>query len=100
MLIVCSPFGHTDEKVPVPVGLFESAVSERLYLGFAAPGPGRARRDATPHRDAGGSRGANLPTGLVAPAFDGFSLSYHRQAIKSEAIEVVKLKYLWERYFI
>jgi len=60
--------------MPVPVGLFESAVSERLYLGFAAPGPGRARRDATPGRDAGGSRGGNLPTGLVAPASDGFSM--------------------------
>ena len=76
-----SPFGYTGEEMPAPVSLSENTVPERLYLGFAAPGPGRARRDATPGRDAGGSRGDKLPTGPKAPASDGISMSYHRPII-------------------
>jgi len=73
----CSPVGQTGDKMPAPVGTGESTVEERLYLGHAAPGPGRARH-AAPSRDAGGSREDELPTGLLAPASDGFSMSYHR----------------------
>lgn len=64
--------------MPVPVGSVESAVQEHFYLGHAAPGPGRARR-AAPSRDAGCSQEAVPPTGLKAPAVDGFRMSYHRK---------------------
>ena len=61
-----------------PVG-FWSTVRKSLDLGDAAPGPERARRDATPPRDTGTGREATLLTGLEAPALDGFSMSYHRE---------------------
>lgn len=35
-------------QLPAPVGIGESCVPERLYLGHAAPGPGRVRRAAPP----------------------------------------------------
>lgn len=37
-------------QMSAPVGTGESYVPERLYLGHAAPGPGRVRRAAPPTR--------------------------------------------------
>ncbi len=37
-------------QLSAPVGTGESYVPERLYLGHAAPGPGRVRRAAPPTR--------------------------------------------------
>lgn len=45
-LVSCQA-GHIS---PTPVGIIESTVPERLDLGHAAPGPGRARHSA-PRRE-------------------------------------------------
>lgn len=84
----------------MPVGQFESDVPERLYLGVAAPGPGRARRGATPGRDAGGSQRNYTSTGLVAPAFDGFIMGYHRPSLIARRDGRRKMEYRSLRYFI
>lgn len=86
----CSPIGLTGDKLPAPVGTVESTIPERFYLGCAAPGPGRARRAAPRRRDAGGSREDNLPTGLLAPASDGLSMSYHRPIYIAQPIALAR----------
>lgn len=88
----CTPACQTGDNQPAPVGTVERSVPERLDLGHAAPGPGWARRSA-PSRDVGGSRGANLPTGLVAPASDGFRMSYLHAAYNMDLFRRRKIKY-------
>lgn len=92
-----SLFEPIGKKAPIPVGL-GSTVPERLNLGHAAPGPGRARR-ARP-RDLEGGRGVDLPTGLVAPAVDGCSMSYHHEGRHSTVGTSRKIKNNSALYFM
>ena len=80
--------------MPVPVGSVESAVQEHFYLGHAAPGAGRARR-AAPSRDAGCSQEAVPPTGLKAPAVDGFRMSYHRKHLVTRFERLARYFITW-----
>lgn len=85
--------------MPAPVGLLESQVPERFYLGIAASGPGRTRR-AAPLRDRGDDRKDDPSTGLVAPAFDDSMMSYHRNRNVGEGLFSFKINYRILRYVI
>lgn len=65
--------------------------------GMPRPVPG-GRGAPPPRRDTGGSRENHSPTGLeIAPASDGFTMSYHREIDVRITIRARKIKYRLER---